>query len=55
MSGSYSNAPCTEEGYKKKKGTKKIHNSSKSCGIFSDLNFSLNKNSNSRYKGPGVF
>jgi hypothetical protein len=33
MSGTYSNPPCTEE------GTKNFHNTSKSCGIFRELNF----------------
>jgi hypothetical protein len=37
-----------------KKGTKNFHNTSRSWGIFSDLNFSWNENSNGRYEGPGV-
>jgi hypothetical protein len=37
-----------------KKGTKNFHNTSKSWGIFSDLNSSWNKNPNGRYEGPGV-
>jgi hypothetical protein len=38
-----------------KKDTKKFHNTSKSWGIFSDLNFSWNQNPNGKYEGPGVF
>jgi hypothetical protein len=36
------------------KGTKNFHYTSNSCGTFSDLNFSSNKNSNSRYEDLGV-
>jgi hypothetical protein len=36
-----------------KRGTKNFHNTSKSCGIFSELIFSWNKNPNGRYEGPG--
>jgi hypothetical protein len=38
-----------------KKGTNNFHNTSKPCGIFSDLNFSWNKNPNGRYEGLDVF
>jgi hypothetical protein len=36
-----------------KKGTKKFHYISNSCGTFCDLNFTWNKNPNGRYEGPG--
>jgi hypothetical protein len=48
MSGTYSNAPCIEEGYKK------IHYTSNSWGIFSEFTFSLDKNPNNGYKGFGI-
>jgi hypothetical protein len=38
-----------------KRGTKNFNYTSKTCGIFSDLNFPLNENPNSWYEGPGVF
>jgi hypothetical protein len=37
-----------------KKGTNNFHNTNNSCGIFSDLNFSWNKNLNGRYEGLDV-
>ena len=48
MSGTYSNAPCTEE------GIKKFHNTSNSWEIFSELTCSLDKNPNGGYEGPDV-
>jgi hypothetical protein len=38
-----------------KKGAKIFHYTSNSCGIFSEFNFSLDKNPNGGYEGPGVF
>jgi hypothetical protein len=35
-----------------KTDTKNFHYTSKTCGIFSDLNFAWNKNPNGRYEGP---
>jgi hypothetical protein len=49
MSGTYSNASCIEEGYKKK-----FHYTSNSWGILYEFNFSLNNNPNGGYVGPSV-
>jgi hypothetical protein len=48
MSGTYSIAPCTKEGYKK------FHYTSNSWGIFSEFTFALDRNSNGGYEGGGV-
>jgi hypothetical protein len=37
-----------------KRGTKNFHYTSKTCGIFSDLNFPRNENPNGGYEGLGV-
>jgi hypothetical protein len=37
-----------------KKGTKNFHYTSKSWGIFCEFTFTLDKNSNCGYEGPGV-
>ena len=38
-----------------KKGTKNFHYTSNSWGIFSEFTFSLDKNPNGGYEGPGIF
>ena len=48
MSGTYSNAPYTEEGYKN------FYYTSNSWGISSEFTFSLDKIPNGGYEGHGV-
>jgi hypothetical protein len=49
MSGTYSNAPCTEEGYKT------FYYTSNSWGFFSEYTILVYKNPNSGYEGGGIF